>query len=84
MQIAYEKSLVRRRDVDSVTEQEPIQYWIQSNLRKGGIESQIRKLRDLLAVVGEQWLLENPQRLGEVAEAIECEGTKHKLTRNES
>lgn len=83
MQIEYE-SLTGCAGTGSVTEQEPIYYWIRSNLQKGGIESQIRKLRDLLAVVGEQWLLENPQRLNEVAAAIECEGTEHKFTRNKA
>ena len=81
MQVEYERTRFRG---DTQHEQDSIYWWIESNLKKGGIESQVEKLRNILAIVGEQWLVANPQRVDEVAKAIECEGYRHKITSSES
>jgi hypothetical protein len=81
MQVEYERTAFRG---DTVTEQDSIHWWIESSLKKGGIESQVQKLRNLLAIVGEHWLVANPQRVDDVATAIECEGYRHKITHSES
>ena len=81
MQVAYEKTSFRG---EIEMEQDSIHWWIESNLKEGGIESQVQKLRNLLAIVGEQWLVANPQRVDDVATAIECEGYRHKVTHSES
>lgn len=83
MQIEYERASFRRR-ANSVGEQDSIQWWIESNLKKGGIESQVEKLRNLLAIVGEKFLVDNPNCGENVASAIECEGYRHKITHSES
>ena len=81
MQVVYEKTSFRG---EIEMEQDSIHWWIESNLKEGGIESQVQKLRNLLAIVGEQWLVANPQRVDDVATAIECEGYRHKVTHSES
>lgn len=81
MQVEYERT---RYCGDTANEQDSIHWWIESNLKQGGIESQVQKLRNLLAIIGEQWLVANPQRVDEVASAIECEGHRHKITHSES
>ena len=81
MQVEYERTAFRG---DTVHDQDSIHWWLNSNLKKGGIESQVQKLRDLLAIIGEQWLVANPTRVEEVATAIVCEGYRHKITHSES
>lgn len=80
MQVEYERTSYRG---DTQDERDSINWWIDSNLKKGDIESQIHKLRSLLVIVSEQWLMINPQRVNEIATAIECEGHKHKITYSE-
>lgn len=57
-------------------------YWIGSNLKKGGIEQQIKKLQALFSVVGAKFLMDNPDEVGAVACAIECEGKRHRIKNN--
>lgn len=83
MQIEYERTS-SSRDANSVIEQDSIQWWIKSNLKKGGIESQVEKLRSMLAIVGEKFLIDNPGCVEDVASAIECEGYRHNITHRES
>lgn len=63
--------------VESYTDD--IDYWIESNLKKGGIEQQIKKLQALFSVVGAQFLIDNPDKVAEVAHAIECDGRLHRI-----
>lgn len=81
MQVEYESTSYRG---DAINEVESIRWWIESNLKKGGIESQLERLHNLLAIIGDQWLAANPEQVGEVATAIECEGHRHKITNSES
>ncbi len=66
--------------VESYTDD--IGYWIESNLKKGGIEQQIKKLQALFSVVGAKFLMDNPDEVGAVACAIECEGKLHRIKNN--
>lgn len=83
MQIEYERTSFSR-EARSVVEQDSIQWWIESNLKKGGIESQVEKLRNLMAIIGEKFLIDNPSCVENVASAIECEGYRHKIKHSES
>lgn len=75
MDIEYKKPRYRSENtlVDSIVP------WLVSNLASDGIESQVRKTQLLLALIGEQWLIENKDRLDDVVNAIGCEGYNHKL-----
>lgn len=81
MEVEYSR---RRFRSDSSTERDSVSSWLESNLETGGIESQIRKLTALLVLVGEQWFISNPDRLDDVAQAIECDGWQHRLIDSES
>jgi hypothetical protein len=72
MPIAYERT-------SSVAEPDSIQWWIEFNLKKDGIESQVEKLQNLLAIIGEKFLIDNPSCVENVASAIECQGYRHKI-----
>ena len=80
MHVRYKKQ--RRRDpwFEEGAEQAPIAWWIDTTIAEGGIEDQLRKLRQLMAIIGEEWLAANPQRVAEVAQAIECSRHEHKIT----
>lgn len=84
MLVEYETITYLRRGNGTATQQDPIGYWIASNLRNGGIEAQITKLQNLLAIIGEQLLIDHPEKVIEVANAIDCEGARHKIARYES
>jgi hypothetical protein len=62
---------------------ESVSTWIQENLQEGELGCQIRKITNLLSIVGEQWVINNQHKLNEVVEAIECRGTDHRLTDKE-
>lgn len=75
MNIEY-KTIFFRQDR---TEIDPISYWVDKNLDKGGIESQIKKLIELTALLTEDYLKRNPEQLDSVKYIIDCEGYEHKL-----
>ena len=81
MDIKYDKTNSRG---DLETEQGSIDCWIESAIKDGGIESQIKKLIAVVAIVGEQWLIANPDRVDDIAYAIDSEGHGHKITHCES
>lgn len=66
-------------DMADRVEMESVSYWIESAINEGSLESKIKKLAALISVIGEQYLEVNPNKVGEVAEAIECEGRGHKI-----
>lgn len=81
MQVEYERYTFGG---DTKEELDSISWWIESNLKNGGIEAKVAKLASLLSVVAEKWLIENPDRVEDVAGAIECEGRLHRLRDTES
>ena len=70
----------RELDTDCL---ESISTWIEKNLQEGELECQIRKITNLLSIVGEQWVINNQHKLKDVIEAIECSGKRHRLTDKE-
>lgn len=56
-----------------------IDWWLDHNLQKGGIECQIRKSRNLLVLMGTAFLKANPALVNEVANAIECDGYQYEI-----
>ena len=68
-----------RRDGSTHNEHHSVEWWIKSNLDRGGIEAKLSKLQALMTIVGEQWLLANPSRVGDVADAIDCDGLGHEI-----
>ena len=53
--------------------------WLDYNLSSGGIEEKIEKCTDLLVVMAEHFLSENPDKLEDVIRSIKCSGSQHKL-----
>lgn len=78
IEIEYER-MSFSREANSIVEQDSIHWWIKSNLKNGGIESQVEKLQNLLSIVCEKFLIDNPGCVENVASAIECEGYRHKI-----
>jgi len=81
MQVEYERYSFSG---DPRTELDSVSWWIESNLKDGGIESKVAKLASLLSIVAEKWLIDNPNRVEDVAYAIQCEGRLHRLRDTES
>lgn len=59
--------------------EDEIESWIKRNLKKDGIELRLKKVIELLSIVGEHYLIENPDKLDDVVRAIECEGYNHTI-----
>ena len=55
------------------------EFWLVTRLRGGGIEDQIKKLRDLMAVVGTAFIRDHPHKISAVAEAIDQDGFDFKV-----
>jgi len=81
LQVEYELPGYRG---DTRTETDSPQYWLAQKLSAGGIEAQIRGLVRLAAIIGEDWLAANPERVDEVARAVDCGGYNHKIKCSES
>ena len=62
------------------TVRDDISHWIRANLREGDIDSQMKNMAKLLSLIAETWLIANPSRVHEVAEAIGCEYRNHIIT----
>lgn len=59
--------------------EESVEYWLEYNLSSGGIEEKIDKLKKLLTIIGEEFLMRNPDRLIEVVDAVDCPGGDHTI-----
>ena len=80
MEIKYDVIGYRRR---REPQSEAIDTWIKSCINDGGIEEKIERMAGLISLIGEQWLIQNPERVSEVADVLECEHYDHKIVRNE-
>lgn len=76
VEIKYETHSFRG---DKETKQEDFEWWLRSQLEAGGIEAQIKLLRELVAAMAADWLLKHPDRLCEIACETACEGWGHEL-----
>jgi hypothetical protein len=83
MQVEYDKKYRYEGQEVETRCLESVSTWIQETIQEGGFESQLRKITNLLSIVGEQWVINNQHKLNEVVEAIECRGTDHRLTDKE-
>lgn len=81
MQVEYKQRVAYGDGVE--ISREPISYWLNAGLKQGHIESRIKKLCDLMSLIGAQWVSEHPQSISDVAEIVECEGYDHKITNDE-
>lgn len=73
------KNLILDLETKKEETKESINLWIKNNLQKGGIESKIEKLINLMSIVGEQFLISHQYLVENVASTIECEGYNHKI-----
>jgi hypothetical protein len=73
--------------VHSSLSYDPQQYrqdpetWILDNLQKPGIEQRLEKLIKLVAIIGAKWIEENPDKIADVANAIDCHGFEHEVAK---
>lgn len=58
--------------------------WLDYNLSSGGIEEKIEKCTNLLVIMAEHFLSEKPDKLEDVVRAIQCSGSQHKLSRDDT
>ena len=56
-----------------------VECWVHTELKKGGIESQLSKLQGVVAMLADNMIGQRPELLGELADEIECDGTDHKI-----
>ena len=56
-----------------------VDWWVQKNLEKEGIEKKIDKLIALVSILTVRHLEQHPEDLDMVADAIGCPYTSHKL-----
>ena len=47
----------------------------------GGIELQVKNLCKLISLMGEEWLVNNPNEVDNVAYIIGCENREHKIVK---
>lgn len=64
-------------------ETESAKDWILYNLQRNGIESQIAKLQNFCALIGDKWLAENADQVDKLANAIGADGYDHKVLPDE-
>ena len=71
--------------VHSSLSYDPQQYrqdpetWILDNVQKQGIEQRLEKLTKLVAIIAAKWIEENPDKIADVANAIDCHGVEHEV-----
>jgi hypothetical protein len=58
---------------------DPIDYWVEKNLEKGGIEKKLDKIISVLAIVTKDHLVKNPKDVGSIAYVLQCDGHDHKI-----
>lgn len=68
---------------DDPKDQIPLYWWIEKNLQEGCLEDRLKKVSNLIAIIGAEWLSSHPDSVGEVAYAIECSGRDHKVVTEE-
>lgn len=78
MDVHYEQHGYRSPDYTDETSM-GVSYWIRWTLDRKPLSNALA----LLAIMGEQWLSEHPERIQDVADAIGCEGFNHRLTEGE-
>lgn len=61
------------------TNTEDAEFWLTSGLKQGGIEDQIKKLRELMAIIGGEFIKQYPDQLSKLAYAIDCKGCDFKV-----
>lgn len=59
---------------------EDLGLWLSSWLEHQGIESQIKKLRELVILFTEDMLAKHPDRIGKVADILDACGQEHVVT----
>lgn len=58
---------------------DPIDYWVEKNLERDGIEKKLDKIIGILAVVTKGHLIKNPEDVDSIAYILECDGRNHKI-----
>lgn len=76
MRIEYKSYFYSLKKVNTET---TVNEWLKYNLNNGHIEEKNEKFCKLLRIVTEEFLNKNPDKLQEVADAIDCSGFDHKL-----
>lgn len=77
MRVKYTTMLYDGRQ--NTVERYSVADWIETNLKSGGIETQLRNLQETVAILGEHLLSQKPELLADIAEAIDCDGYNHEL-----
>lgn len=55
-----------------------LSYWLENNMG-GGIEEQLRKIKQLTLLFTEDMLVRHPERIGKVVDILDASGTDHKV-----
>lgn len=72
-----------RYDKEPTPTTEGLFWWIQGNLKYGGIEIQLSKVVKLVTLMTEDFLVRNPQEIGNVADVLGCSGRDHKVVNDQ-
>jgi len=69
---------------DDPKEQLPLYWWLDRNLKDGGLEERLKKVSDLIALMGVDWLTRNPEYVDDAAYVIGCRGRDHKVIHDQA